>query len=80
MVAFLFLLTVISILKEKSQTNKEKNESKLQIINIEDALISAIMKNVVLFYTNTSLAYIYVEMILYVSLYQFSPVLLHVNE
>lgn len=78
--AFLFLLTVISILKEKSQTNKEKNESKLQIINIEDALISAIMKNVVLFYTNTSLAYIYVEMILYVSLYQFSPVLLHVNE
>lgn len=80
MVAFLFLLTVISILKEKSQTNKEKNESKLQIINIEDALISAIMKNVVLFYTNTPLAYIYVEMILYVSLYQFSPVLLHVNE
>lgn len=80
MVAFLFLLTVISILKEKCQTNKEKNESKLQIINIEDALISAIMKNVVLFYTNTLLAYIYVEMILYVSLYQFSPVLLHVNE
>lgn len=64
--------------RKRSQISKEKNESKLQIINIEGVLISAIMKNVV-FYTNTSLACIFVE-ILYVSLHQFSPVLLHMNE